>query len=68
MQVFLQHNLSSCFLKAKDCWTPLSHEAMDFGTFERAVTFAQENQMTNVQIALIFPDTGQKIFLPVQRE
>jgi hypothetical protein len=66
MRVMLQNKLTSHYIREKGQWTPYSWEALDFGSYENAVAFVRENQLTNVQLELGYIQTGQKIYLPLE--
>jgi hypothetical protein len=65
MQIFLQHKTTRGLFQATDRWTPLQDQACNFGTFEKAVIFAQEQHMTDVHVLMVFIRTGQTFLLPL---
>lgn len=66
MRVMLQNKLTQSYLRENGVWTPYSWQALDFGSYARAIAFAQDNHLTNVQIELGFIATGQKFLLPIE--
>lgn len=65
MRVLVQSTISHLYLKAQDTATQNPDEARDFRHTSRAVRFIRQHRLTNVQIVLKFPKTGDDVNLVI---
>lgn len=56
MRILLQHVRTQLFLKSLGNWTANPYEAFDFEHSQRAIEFAENNQLQGVQILVKFID------------
>jgi len=57
MRILLQHVRTQLFLKSLGNWTANPYEAFDFEHSQRAIDFADQNQLQGVQILVKFIDS-----------
>ena len=57
MRILLQHVGTQLYLCDSGKWTPNHFEALDFGQSQRALDFARDHNISDVQIAVKFPDS-----------
>ena len=57
MRILLQHIRTQLFLKSLGNWTANAYEAFDFQHSQRAIEFAEDNQLQGVQILVKFIDS-----------
>jgi hypothetical protein len=57
MKILLQHMRTRLFLKSLGNWTANPYEAFDFEHSQRAVEFAEQNNLHGVQILVKFIDS-----------
>jgi len=57
MRILLQHIRTQLFLKSLGNWTANPYEAFDFQHSQRAIEFAENNQIQGVQILVKFIDS-----------
>lgn len=57
MRILLQHVRTQLFLKSLGNWTANPYEAFDFDHSQRAIEFAEQNQLNGVQILVKFIDS-----------
>lgn len=65
MRVLVQSTISHLYLKGQDMATQNPDEARDFRHTSRAVRFVRQHHLTNVQIVLKFPKTGDDVNLAI---
>jgi len=67
MRILLQHVRTQLFLKSLGNWTANPYEAFDFEHSQRAIEFADKNQLQGVQILVKFIDSqfDEAVPLPV---
>lgn len=65
MRVLVQSTISHLYLMAQDTATQNPDEARDFRHTSRAVRFVKQHRLTNVQIVLKFPKTGDDVNLAI---
>jgi len=65
MRVLIQSTISHLYLKAQDSATQSPDEARDFRSTSGAVRFVKQHRLTNVQILLKFPKTGDDVNLAI---
>lgn len=65
MRVLIQSTISHLYLKAQDSATQNPDEARDFRSTSGAVRFVKQHRLTNVQIVLKFPKTGDDVNLAI---
>ena len=56
MKILLQHTRTLLYLRTADAWTRNDSEARTFQHSQKAIEFAHENNLTDVYIAVKFPD------------
>jgi hypothetical protein len=67
MMIVLQNNVTSLyFCQRHDPWTPRFREAHDFGRIQGAIEFAQQEQISDVQVVVVIEKEGGLEFVPVQ--
>jgi hypothetical protein len=67
MRIVLQNNVTSLyFCHGHDTWTPRFREAHDFCRIDAAIEFAQQEQMSEVQVVMVIDKEGALEFVPVQ--
>lgn len=66
MNVVIQHAVSQLYLKEGNGWTSELSGAINFGYMEKAALHANEHQLADVHIAVIFPDIGQTFVFPIK--
>jgi hypothetical protein len=57
MRILLQHVRTQLLLKSLGNWTANPYEAFDFEHSQRAIEFAEQNQLQGVQILVKFIDS-----------
>jgi hypothetical protein len=69
MRILLQHVRTQLFLKSLGNWTANPYEAFDFEHSQRAIEFAEQNQLNGVQILVKFIDSqfDEAVPLPTAR-
>ena len=69
MRILLQHVRTQLFLKSLGNWTANPYEAFDFEHSQRAIEFAEQNQLQGVQILVKFIDSqfDEAVPLPTAR-
>ena len=64
-KVLLRHRQSKSFYQGPCQWTPLYPEAREFETFDKAVHYAQDQNLApEVEVMLVFTETGQMFSFP----
>jgi hypothetical protein len=64
MRVLLWNPQPGLFFEAEDRWTTEVSSAKDFLSSHRAAVFAQERQLSNVEVLLDFGDPEYNVRLP----
>lgn len=68
-QILLRHRHSKAYYRGACEWTPLSTEAMDFESFDKAAFFAQDQNLAGeVEVMLVFTETGQSFAFPFPQQ
>ena len=65
MRVLVQSTISLLYLMGQNTATQNPDEARDFRHTSRAVRFVKQHRLTNVQIVLKFPKTGDDVNLAI---
>lgn len=67
MRILLQHVRTQLFLKSLGNWTANPYEAFDFEHSQRAIEFAEKNQLQGIQILVKFIDSqfDEAVPLPI---
>ena len=65
MMVLLRNTETQWFYREPSQWTSDEHEALDFQQISRAVRFALEARLENVEILLSYDDPEFNIALPL---
>jgi hypothetical protein len=65
MMVLLRNTQTKWFYREPSQWTSDEHEAMDFQQISRAVRFALEARLENVEILLSYEDPQFNFALPI---
>lgn len=64
-KVLLRHRQTKAYYQGPCEWTPLSPEAKEFESFEKAAQYAHDqNLAADVEVMLIFTETGQSFSFP----
>jgi hypothetical protein len=56
MKIFVQDTNSKLFLKGCGAWTQAEDKALTFSTTKAALQFSLKNELTNVQLIIVFDD------------
>jgi hypothetical protein len=69
MRILLQHIRTQLFLKSLGNWTANPYEAFDFQHSQRAIEFAEKNQLQGIQILVKFIDSqfDEAVPLPLEK-
>jgi hypothetical protein len=65
MKILLQHTRTLLYLRSSDGWTRNDSEARTFPHSQKAIEFAHEHNLTDVYIAVKFPDQHDDVVAPV---
>ncbi len=68
MKIFLQHKLTSLYFASNGQWSKKSDDALDFPNYDKAIEFAIEHKLPNVQVVLKFADHPYNIRLPFRKK
>lgn len=66
MRIYLQHKRTGDFVQTREAWTAIQDDGLDFGSYQSALDFARNNDMTDVQLVIVFLRNQQTIVLPLQ--
>jgi hypothetical protein len=65
MKILLQHTRTQLYLRNAASWTANEFEALDFQHSQKAVDYAEENEIADVQIAVKFIDSHYDVTAPL---
>jgi aryl-alcohol dehydrogenase-like predicted oxidoreductase len=65
MKILLQHTRTLLYVRSNETWTRSEFEARDFQHSQRAIDFAHEHNLQEVQIAVKFVDAHYDVVAPV---
>jgi hypothetical protein len=65
MKILLQHTRTLLYLRSTEGWTRNDAEARTFQHSQKAIEFAHEHHLTDLYIAVKFPDEHDAIVAPV---
>jgi hypothetical protein len=65
MKILLQHTATQLYVRNAAVWTRNAFEARDFEHSQKAIEFAREHNLSNVQIAVKFVDSQYDIVAPL---
>ena len=65
MKILLQHTRTLLYVRSNETWTRSEFEARDFQHSEKAINFAHEHNLQDVQIAVKFVDAHYDVVAPV---
>jgi hypothetical protein len=68
MKFLLQDTRTALFFRNLDAWTTNPGEAFNFKCSERAVNYAYEHHLGEVQIVMIFPASGHVETIPFPKQ
>jgi aryl-alcohol dehydrogenase-like predicted oxidoreductase len=65
MKILIQHTGTQLYVRNSAIWTRNAFEARDFEHSQKAVEFAREHNLSDVQIAVKFIDSQHDIVAPL---
>lgn len=65
MKILLQHTRTLLYVRSNETWTKSEFEARDFQHSQKAIDFAHEHNLQDVQIAVKFVDAHYDVVAPV---
>ncbi|MDB6122544.1 MAG: hypothetical protein JWQ71_1537 [Pedosphaera sp.] len=68
MKIFLQDTRTGLYFKTLDAWTESIKEAFNFKFSEKAIAYAVEHHITDVQIVMVFSGSGHVETVPFPKQ
>jgi len=65
MKILLQHTGTKLYVRTHESWTKSEFEAWDFRHSQKAIDFAHEHDLKDVQIAVKFVDPIYDVVAPI---
>jgi hypothetical protein len=68
MKIFLQDTRTGFYFKSLDAWSETIKEAFDFKFSEKAIAYAVEHHLADVQVVMVFTGSGHVETIPFPKQ